>query len=200
MRVTVVTVDAERDDLTEQDYREIYNELRGQDPARAGAYAVSLDRFVQAIGSHYTKGLWSKWQRWWVQEKGANPLNREMRSELRQAVGLPPLAATVVQAVAGVDPNAQVVQVGDRVPDQVVLVGVDGPIRLHINGTVRVEEQDPGEQDNGEAGRAPARSDLRRDYRPRVSGTVRAAMEAAGFASAEAAILFAVAAREADHA
>jgi hypothetical protein len=123
--VTRVTGGAGVDDLTEEDYREIYEELRRE---------RTLDQFREMIGSQYSKAWWSKWERRLLE------MTRPGRNELRAAVGLPALPATVGEAMAGVDPNAQVWRVGERAPDRVVLVGCDGPVTLHVNGAVVAEE------------------------------------------------------------
>jgi hypothetical protein len=129
--VTVVTAGAGQDALSDADYREIYAEVRGFDEA-SGKYAVSLDEFVGLIGSVYSKAAWSKYHR------DEMPLNRVMRGELRRAVGLPVLPPTVGEAVAGVDADATVVQVGDDdLVRRVVLVGGDAPVTVHWNGDVR---------------------------------------------------------------
>ena len=57
--VTLVTRDATLDDLSTQDYRDIYDELREKDD-RNGSYAVSLDKFVTLVSSQYSKAQWSK--------------------------------------------------------------------------------------------------------------------------------------------
>lgn len=132
--VTVVTANAGQDGLTDADYREIYDEVRGFDAA-TGKYAVSLDEFVALVGSAYSKAAWSKYHR------GELGLNRVMRSELRRAVGLPVLPLTVGEAVAGVDEDATVVRVGDAAGGadlvrRVVLLAGSEPVTVSWNGTV----------------------------------------------------------------
>jgi hypothetical protein len=128
-----LTQNASRDSLSDQDYRDIYQEVRGYDDT-TGAYRVSLDNFVTQIGSQFSKALWSKYH------NGHAELNRTMRNELRAAVGLDRLPLTLGEAVAGVDPDARVVQIGDRQPDQVLLIGAPGPLRITVNGEVRAEQ------------------------------------------------------------
>ncbi len=131
LSVRVLTRDASVDALSDTDYREIYDEVRGFD-AVTGRYAVSLDEFVGLVGSQFSKAAWSKYHR------GELELNRTMRSELRAAVGMPVLPPTVVEAVQGVDPDAEVVQVGDDLVRRVVLVGTGERVTLVCNGTVEV--------------------------------------------------------------
>ena len=130
--VTVLTRDASVDALSETDYREIYDEVRGFD-AVSGRYGVSLDEFVGLVGSQFSKAAWSKYHR------GELELNRTMRSELRRAVGLDALPPTVVEAMDGVDPDAVVVRVGADLVRRVVLVGTEGTVSLLCNGTVSAE-------------------------------------------------------------
>lgn len=145
LSVRVLTRDASVDALGDTDYREIYDEVRGFD-AQTGRYAVSLDEFVGLVGSQFSKAAWSKYHR------GELELNRTMRSELRRAVGLDALPLTVADAVAGVDPDAEVVQVGEDVVRRVVLVGTGEVVTLVCNGSVAVERGSRGE---GETAAAP---------------------------------------------
>lgn len=130
--VTAVTLtqQADTDDLSDQDYWEVYHfELRGWDEG-AHKYRVSLDAFIDLVHSTYSKALWSKYH------NGVAPLNRRMRNELRTAVGMQPLPPTVAEAVATADGNARVVQLGTETPDQVLLIGDPGPLTIMVNGEV----------------------------------------------------------------
>ena len=138
LSVRVLTRDASVDALGDTDYREIYDEVRGFD-AVSGRYAVSLDEFVGMVGSQFSKAAWSKYHR------GELELNRTMRSELRAAVGMAVLPPTVVEAVQGVDPDAEVVQVGDDLVRRVVLVGTGERVTLVCNGSVTAETGSRGE-------------------------------------------------------
>lgn len=138
LSVRVLTRDASVDVLGDADYREIYDEVRGFD-AVSGRYGVSLDEFVTLVASQFSKAAWSKYHR------GELELNRTMRSELRRAVGMPVLPLTVVDAVAGVDPDAEVVQVGEDVVRRVVLVGTGEVVTLVCNGSVAAERGSRGE-------------------------------------------------------
>lgn len=126
--VTEVTRDAETDELSATDYREIYDELRSHH---------TLRQFVAMIQTRYSIAWWSKY------ERGEIDLTREARSELRQAVGMPHLAPTIAEAVASADPNAAVYRVGEQRPDRIVLVGHDQPVTLHLNGSLTVVDVVP---------------------------------------------------------
>ena len=121
MDVTVVTRDAQIDSLSPDDYREIFEELRR---------GHSLRQFVELIQSVYSIAYWSK------VDRGDATLTRPACNELRRAVGLSDLPVTVEEALADVDPNAVVYQVGDDRPDRVILVGCAQPLRLSLNGTL----------------------------------------------------------------
>ena len=122
--VTVVTVtkNASVDEYTEDDYRDMYAELRDNH---------SLAEFIALVGSQYSKGLWSKW------ENGTGKLNRQMRSELRRGVSLPELPPTVADAVSVAGEDAEVVQVGDGTPDRIIMASSKSePMTIHLNGGV----------------------------------------------------------------
>lgn len=139
--VTVVTANAGQDSLTDADYREIYDEVRGFD-AESGKYRVSLEVFVGLVQSEFTRAAWSNYH------LGKMRLNRTMRSELRRAVGLPALPPSVAEAVAGVDEDATVVRVGDDdLVRRVVLVASGAPVTVRWNGAAAAwvgEETSPG--------------------------------------------------------
>ncbi len=133
--VTLVTTRAQSaDDLTDQDYRDIYSEIRSR---------MSLRAFVAIVHSRYTIGYWSKWE-----NSPALVLTRQARNELRAAVALPVLPPTVADTLQTVDPDAAVYQVGSACPDRLIMVGVDVPaVTLHLNGsltTVSDGEPAPG--------------------------------------------------------
>lgn len=110
MKIEKITDKATQDDLSDQDYREIYDELREN---------TSLDKFIAKIGSAFSKALWSKY------ENGQAELNRAMRNELRLAMNLAPLPPTISEAVSGVNPDATVYQIGSDQPDKIFLIGTD---------------------------------------------------------------------------
>lgn len=126
-RVTLVTANAaSADQLTDADYRDIYDELREK---------ASLDKFVTAIGSTVSKAWWSKY------ERGEAHLDRKRKAELRRAVGLPDLPRAVTEVAATINPDARVWQVGVAQPDRVVLVGSDvtAPLDLRMNGNLELD-------------------------------------------------------------
>ena len=129
--VTLITRDATLDDLSAADYKDVYDELRGRDPV-TGAYAVSLDKFVTIVTSAYSKAQWSKYH------NGEVTLTRQMRNELRRAVGLTPLPLTVAEATAAASPDAAVWQIGQGPAEHVIMVTTPDPITLHVNGAVSV--------------------------------------------------------------
>lgn len=124
--VTILTSQAaSSDQLTDADYRDIYDELRQKCPLR---------QFAETIHSAVSFAWWNKY------ERGEAVLTRERRNELRAAVGLPALPATVAEACAAADPDATVYQVGAAPADRLILIGADahGPLDLHINGNLAV--------------------------------------------------------------
>jgi hypothetical protein len=126
--VTVVTRGAAAaETLTDADYRDIYAELRTK---------TSLRQFVAAIHSAVSFGWWAKF------ETGAVGLDWARRNELRAAVGLAVLPVPPGLALAGAEltPDATVYLVGAGPVDRVALVGqAAGPLRLRLNGDLRVE-------------------------------------------------------------
>lgn len=120
--VTTVTTRAESaENLTDAQYREIFDELRSK---------TSLRQFAEFIHSGRSFAWWSKY------ERGETALDRQARQELRAIVGLPALPPTVAEACTAVAPDATVYQVGTATPDRVVLVGSDihEPLALRLNG------------------------------------------------------------------
>lgn len=118
MEIKQLTKNADKDNLTDQDYRDIFNELRDN---------ISLDKFVDLIKSSFSKALWSKYH------NGQITLNRQMRNELRVAVGGEPLPPTIEEATSKVDPNAEVTQIGADQPDKVILVGTKENLSLNVS-------------------------------------------------------------------
>lgn len=148
--VTTVTTRAHSaDQLTEQDYRDIYDEVRGRDPA-TGDYSIALRVFVRLIAERLpgqevlSIGYWSKYH------NGEITLNRRARQELRALVGLPALPPTVQDATATIDPDATVYQVGTAAASRVVMVGQDvtEPLLLHLNGRVEIIEDNSDDPAN----------------------------------------------------
>ena len=125
MLVTTVTARAvASDQLSDRDYRDIFDELRTKGSLRA---------FVDVLASQYSIAWWSKYERDEVQ------LTRAARQELRRAVSLPALPPTVAEATAAADPDATVYQVGEQPADRIILVGPDAhDLDLHLNGQLTV--------------------------------------------------------------
>lgn len=125
MNVTVVTDTQSRtDDLTEQDYRDIYTELREK---------LSLRQFIAQLDSTASPSWWSQY------EAGGKELNWEKKNELRRAVGLRLLAPTVALACSD-SPDATVYQVGTGISNRIVKIAQNAPeaLNLHINGSVSI--------------------------------------------------------------
>lgn len=126
--VTVVTRNAHTDDLTDDDYRDIYAELREQ---------YTLRQFALMSTTVYSIAWWSKY------EHGEVELTRTARNELRRAVGLAELPVTVAEAVGLADPDATVYRVGTERPDVVILAAHQAPIVMHLNGSLTVAADVP---------------------------------------------------------
>lgn len=115
------------DDLTEAQYREIYDELRQR---------MTLRQFATAINSAVSFAWWSQY------EHGSVSLAPARRAELRAAVDLPALPEPAAAVIGSrVIPDAIVYQVGAAPADRVVLVGHDTPdeLSLRFNGTLHAD-------------------------------------------------------------
>jgi hypothetical protein len=121
--VSLLTRDATLDDLSATDYREMVIELRG---------SMSLDKLIAELRSQFSKPLWSQ------VEKGERPANRSQRNELRRHYAMPELPPTVAEATAQASPDAAVWQVGEGVPDHVIMVTTPEPLTIHVNGAVSI--------------------------------------------------------------
>lgn len=131
--VTIVTAGAaSADDLTDSDYRDIYEELRSR---------CALRQFADAIHSGVSFAWWSKY------ERREATLNHDRRAELRAAVGLPPLPPTIASVAATIDPDATVYRVGEGNIDRAILVGdrAPAPLTLRLNGARAVVADEGGE-------------------------------------------------------
>lgn len=110
------------DDRTEEDYRDIFAELRSN---------RSLRELMHAAGAPQKRiAYWSRFAR----DPEAVP-DPEGKNELRRLVGLPeldPPASAVVAAAT--DPAAAVWQVGDGPADRVILLALSGPVTIHVSG------------------------------------------------------------------
>ncbi|MFN8467315.1 MAG: hypothetical protein U0X20_17285 [Caldilineaceae bacterium] len=131
-----------------------------------GDYMLSLDDFCEAHSPDMSKAMWSKIHkalREYVDIKalsedektteeiraaalGAIPaaeaevakaLTWRARNILRRAVNQPELPISVDQALADVDPDAKVVEIGNEQPPRhVLLIGTSQALDIHVNGTV----------------------------------------------------------------
>lgn len=123
--VTLVTSNATQDNLTDQDYKDIFAELRQN---------LSLDKLIGVMGSQYSKAAWSRY------ERGDYELTRQMRCELRRAVSLPELPPTITDAVAShAHADASVWMTGDGRAKHVILVATSHDSTLHVNSGVTVQ-------------------------------------------------------------
>ena len=125
MNVTLVTANADADELSADDYREMFDELKQNH---------SLSQLVALIGSQFSRALWNQY------ERGEKPLSRPMRNELRRAVGLAALPPTVAEATATASPSAAVWQVGTGPAQHIVMVA-ETPCTVNVNGDVTVTTQ-----------------------------------------------------------
>lgn len=128
----LLTRDATLDDMSASDYRDMYDEVRGKGVVADREYLHSLDQFIVMVRSEYSKGHWSRYHR------GELVLTRTMRNELRRAMGQKLLPPTVAEATAAASPDAAVWQVGEGVPDIVIMLPHGDPITLHVNGSASV--------------------------------------------------------------
>jgi hypothetical protein len=118
LHMEVLTRNADVDDVSEETYREMYDELRA---------GHSLDGLVVLMQSSTSKASWSRY------ERGVGLLTRAMQNDLRRAVGYAPRPVTVEAAVSDVDPNAEVLRVsnGATAPaHRVVLIATSAPVTL----------------------------------------------------------------------
>ena len=72
MNVTLVTANAAADELSADDYREMFDELK---------QGHSLSQLVALIGSQFSRALWNQY------EQGRKAAVRPMRNELRGLLG-----------------------------------------------------------------------------------------------------------------
>lgn len=87
-----LTENATHDDLTNEQYIEIADEIRGYNE-ETGEKGMSWDKFIIQVGSFKFRAQWSEWR------KGERVLLREMKNDLRREVGLKELSESVQQVV-----------------------------------------------------------------------------------------------------
>jgi hypothetical protein len=119
--VTLVTALAQAADLSDLEYRQIYDDV---------ADGRSLRNIELALRSAVSYAWWGKYA------SGEKTLDLDRKNELRVWAGLPPLPPTPGAAVAaGAHPDAAVYQVGDQIATRVVMIGADVPaVNLQVNG------------------------------------------------------------------
>jgi len=115
----LITQNATTDNLSEQDYKDIFEELRS---------TITLRQFISLSGSSLSPARWSQWA------GGSRPLSREMKKDLRRAVNLDGLPPTIEEAISSVHPDAAVAQIGEDKVHRVLLIGLPGPVTVHWNG------------------------------------------------------------------
>jgi len=111
----ILTTNATHDDLTDEDYRDLYHELRGYDPDSKN-FVLSLRGFADFLGSAMSHAVWAKY------DKSEAQLTRRMKNELRSKAGVPLLPPTVDEAMSVVSEDASVYRLeSEGQPDQVVM-------------------------------------------------------------------------------
>jgi hypothetical protein len=128
--ITLVTALAQAADLSDAEYRQIYERV---------ATGRSLRNIELALHSKVCHAWWGQYA------SGAKTLNRDRKNELRVWDGLPLLPPTPAETVAAAaHPDAAVYQVGSDIASRVVLIGADVPaVNLRINGNCTVIDQQP---------------------------------------------------------
>jgi len=127
--VTLVTAFAATADLSDGEYRAIYDRL---------ADGRSLRNIELALHSGVSYAWWGKYA------SGEKTLDLDRKNELRVWAGLPPIPPTPAAAVAAAaHPDAAVYYVGTTVGTQiatrVVMIGADVPaVNLRLNGNCTV--------------------------------------------------------------
>lgn len=126
---TLTTPEARLDDLTDQDYRDIYEELRR---------GRSLAEFCTLIQTVVHKSWWSQY------ETGTKHLNTERKNELRRSVSRGELAPDVSKALEAVTSDATVWRVGTGDANHVIMLAQDAPetLTVRLNHTVHVLTSD----------------------------------------------------------
>lgn len=121
--VHTLTINASQDDLTEDVYRDIFTELREK---------YSLRDFVELAESTVSIAQWGRYgnDKW--------ELTRQAKNDLRRAVmpkNLLPL--TIAEAMEDVDPDAEVIEIGDGdTVKRVLKLRTGVPLSISANGVV----------------------------------------------------------------
>ena len=122
--VTIVTKDATLDDMSINDYHDLFYEVRYDSLTDK---LMSLDTFRNHIGSRFSKALWGQFH-----HREITP-NRDMRNELRAARGMALLPPTVAEATSQSSPNSMVMRIGEGIPDRIVMIAQSKPFRLRVD-------------------------------------------------------------------
>lgn len=122
--VTIVTKDATLDDLSVNDYHDLFYEVRYDSLTDK---LMSFDKFINNVHSGYSKALWAQFYNHEILP------NRGMRNELRSARGLPLLPPTVLEATSQSSPDSMVMRIGEGVPNRIVMLGRSKPFSLRVN-------------------------------------------------------------------
>ncbi len=111
----------QRDELTDSDYRDIYDELR---------VGCTLRQFIALAGSSLSPTWWSQYG------NGQKALTWRARNDLRRAVGLPVLPMPARDLLAEtVHPDAEVARVGDDPQARrVLLLATGDAVTVSWNG------------------------------------------------------------------
>jgi len=102
-----ITKNAFVDDLTDEDYKDILDELLG---------SMSSRQLVALIDSEYSFAYYNAMQR------GERPITRQAKNELRRAYNKPPLPPTIAEAVAVMNENGEVRRIGTETPDLIYML------------------------------------------------------------------------------
>jgi len=181
LTVTTLTANAGQDVLSEDDYREIYQEISGYDEA-TGKYRISLDKFVEMVGSRFTKATWNNWR------NSKQAINRTMKNELRAAVGMPLLPLSIEESLADISQDAEIVEIGKGETLRVIKLRTPENIVIYVNGTITATNQDTPLADRvievtsennscPQSGHRPAHF-RRQRYRPELPETCRELVDA----------------------
>lgn len=167
LTVTQVTTLADLESLTDADYKDIYNELRGYH-SDTGLFDLTLGQFAKLINTQVSRAAW------WKYHAGELELGRDMRNELRKAVGQPLLPPTIEEAIE--DPNTDVYQIGKGRPNRIVMLDSEIEVWLHSTPTsIAISSSTP----SPEPTTASPRPRIRRD-RPWVTEDQEAAQRLLG--------------------
>ena len=121
----VTTPETRQDNLTDEDYREIYQEVRT---------GKSLRQFLLLTRSSVSPSFWSQY------EQGTKSLTTERKNELRRAVNLPELAPDPAQALSEVTEDVQIWRIGQGAANRILMITPETtePFTVSINGAISI--------------------------------------------------------------